>query len=121
MPTLQIAGIRTVNQLGQNATLFQPYTDASALVLDLAASADLLALPSPSFQVVWQIIDPLTNQPVVNEVWSSTFNWGPYFWVSIGNNWGPNPGDYSTPQRWGLNWVRPGSGVFGVRGIAKAW
>jgi len=117
MATLKITGVRTVNQQGMNATLFDPFNDALALTLDVYASADLVALPNASFTAIFQIIDPYTDTTVVNVTWSHPFQWGQWFWISEGNNWGP-PSAYETPQRWGLSWSR--NSVFGFRGIIKA-
>lgn len=117
MPFLNIVGLRTVNQGGQNATLFDPFSDAVSLTLDLQASADLLALPQPAFTAELQIFDPHQHKVVVSTYFGSTFNWGPNFWISKGNNWGP-PSDYTTPEKWGLSWVT--NSIFGFRGIVKA-
>ncbi len=117
MPTLKIRGLRTVNQNGQNATLFDPFGDALALTMDLQASADLLALPSAAFTAEFQIFDPHLHKVVVSSYWSTTFNWGQYFWISKGNNWGP-PSAYTTAEKWGLNWTA--NSIFGFRGIIKA-
>jgi hypothetical protein len=62
-------------------------------------------------------IDPYTDTTVVNATWSNPFQWGQWFWISEGNNWGP-PSAYETPQRWGLSWSR--NSDFGFRGIIKA-
>ena len=118
MPTLRIDAVRTVNQFGQNATLFNPISDALALTLDVFASGDLLALPSPSWSARVQVIDPVTNAVVVNRSWGGTFQWGQRFWISMGNNWGP-PDQYTTIERWGLSWVA--LGIFGFRGVIKAY
>jgi hypothetical protein len=117
MPTLQITNLRTMSQSNQNATLFNPFADALALTMDLTASADLIALPSSSLSAIFQIIDPRTNSVVVNRTWTTPFKWGRWFWISMGNNWGP-PSDYQTPSRWGLSWGQ--NSVFGFRGIVKA-
>ena len=105
MPSLCIAGARTVNQLGQNATLFDPFRDALALTLDVAASADLLALPSPAWTASFQIVRPRSDTVVYEHTWGGYFNWGQWFWISVGNNWGP-PADYTTIERFGLSWAR---------------
>ena len=121
MPSLRITNLRTVNQLGQNATLFDPFSDALALTMDIAASADLLALPGPSWYAAFQIIHPHTDTVVVDQIWGGTFQWGQWFWISWGNNWGP-PSDYTTIEKWGLSWVGAGiQGIFGFRGIIKAY
>ncbi|HET7278469.1 MAG TPA: hypothetical protein VFJ22_10345 [Dermatophilaceae bacterium] len=117
MPSLTITRLRTVNQAGQDARVFDPFGDALALVMDLSASADLLALPSPGFSAEFQILDPHQHKVVVSSYWGSSFNWGPFFWISKGNNWGP-PADYQTPERWGLSWTA--NSIFGFRGIVKA-
>lgn len=117
MPFLRIDGLRTVNQSGQNATLFDPFGDALALTMDLHASADLLALPNAAWSAEFQIFDPHQHKVVVSTSWGGTFNWGQYFWIGKGNNWGP-PSDYQTPERWGLNWNA--NSIFGFRGIVKA-
>jgi hypothetical protein len=120
MPSLRITGVRTVNQLGQNATLFDPFGDGLALTLDIAASADLLALPSPAWSAAFQIIQPRTDTVVLEQTWGGSFNWGQWFWISLGNNWGP-PAQYTTIQKWGLNWAGSVSqSIFGFRGIIKA-
>lgn len=119
MPSIQIAGVRTMNQSGQNATLFNPLNDALSLTLDLAASADLVALPNASFAATFEIIDPLTNNVVVKQSYASSFLWGQYFWISLGNNWGP-PDQYDTPQRWGLTWGWTPS-IYGFRGLIGAY
>jgi hypothetical protein len=106
-----------MNQSGQNARLFDPFGDALALVMELQASADLLALPSAAFSAEFQIFDPHLHKVVVTTSWGSQFNWGPNFWISKGNNWGP-PADYTTPERWGLSWMT--NSIFGFRGIVKA-
>jgi hypothetical protein len=117
MPSLRIDGLRTVNQGGQDATLFDPFSDAISLTMDVTASADLLALNMASFTAYFQIFDPRLHTVVVNHVWGSTFNWGQWFWISAGNNWGP-PSAYETASRWGLNWSA--NSIFGFRGMIKA-
>jgi len=117
MPTLQIVGLRTVNQAGKNALLFDPFGDALSLTMDLRASADLLALPQAAFTAEFQILDPHLHKVVVSTYFGSTFNWGPNFWISKGNNWGP-PSAYQTPEKWGLSWVT--NSLFGFRGLVKA-
>lgn len=121
MPTLSIRGVRTVNQNGVNATFFHPYFHALALTLDCYASADLLALPTPRFHAQFEIINPSTDIVVVNSGWAHPLAWGQYFWISMGNNWGP-PGSFSTPQKWGIHPAAHGwNEVFGFRGIIKAY
>lgn len=119
MASLRITGVRTVNQLGQNATLFDPVGDALALTLDVAASADLLALPSPAWTASFQIIKPRSDTVVYEHTWGGYFNWGQWFWISVGNNWGP-PADYTTIERFGLSWGEGSSAIFGLRGVIKA-
>ena len=121
MPTLKISGLRTMNQHGQNATFFHPFTDALALVMDCYASADLLAMPAPRFEAQFEIINPSTDIVVVNSTWHHDLSWGQYFWISMGNNWGP-PGSYTTPELWGIHPAAHGwNEIFGFRGIMKAY
>jgi hypothetical protein len=88
MPFLRIDGLRTVNQSGQNATLFDPFGDALALTMDLHASADLLALPQAAFTAEFQIFDPHTHKVVVSTYYGSAFSWGEFFWISKGKQLG---------------------------------
>ena len=76
MPFLRIGGLRTVNQSGQNATLFDPFGDALSLTMDLQASADLLALSNAAFTAEFQIFDPHTHKVVVSTYYGSAFSWG---------------------------------------------
>ena len=121
MPTLKIDRVRTMNQQGENATLFDPFVDALALNMDISASADLMELPRPMFMAVFQFIDSLTDTVIFYHTWLHDFEWGCFFWISIGNNWGPSPSNYTTPERWGLEWWKVGSGIFGFRGMIKAY
>jgi len=121
MPTLSIRGVRTMNQDHANATFFDPFADALALVLDCYASPDLLALPDPRFHAQFEIVNPSTDIVVVNSGWAHALAWGEYFWISMGNNWGP-PASFTTPAKWGIHpsayaWNE----VFGFRGIIKAY
>lgn len=118
MPFLRIDGLRTVNQQGQDVTLFDPFDDALSLTLDFHASPDLLALPDAHMSAEFQIFDPHLHTVVVHSYWGTYFNWGEYFWISKGNNWGP-PSSYQTAEAWGLNWIA--SSVFGFRGIVRAF
>ena len=122
MPTLSIRGIRTMNQAHTDASLFHPFTDALALVMDCFASSDLLALPNPMFHGQFEIINPSTDVVVVNEGWWHALSWGQYFWISMGNNWGPSPNDYTTSEKWGIHpAAHAWNEVFGFRGIIKAY
>lgn len=122
MPTLAIQGIRTMDQDHVNATFFHPFFDALALVMDCFASADLLSLPQPMFNAQFEIINPSTDTVIVNQGFSHDLVWGKYFWISMGNNWGPNTSDYDTPQKWGIHPAANGwNEVFGFRGIIKAY
>ena len=121
MPTLSIRGLRTMNQGHVNATFFHPYSDALALVLDCYASPDLLALPSPRFHAQFEIINASTDIVVINTGWAHDLTWGQYFWISMGNNWGP-PAAFSTPNAWGIHPAEhEWNEVFGFRGIIKAY
>ena len=122
MPTLSINSIRTMNQAHVNATFFHPYFDALALVMDCYASPDLLAVPGPRFHAQFEILNPSTDVIVVNQGWAHPLAWGQYFWISMGNNWGPSPADYTTPDKWGIHPALHGwNEVFGFRGIIKAY
>ena len=121
MPSLKITGLRTINQNGVDATFFDPFSDALALILDCEASADLLAIRSPRFNAQFEILNPSTDIVVVNSGWTNPLAWGQFFWISMGNNWGP-PGSYSTPNAWGIHPANHGwNEVFGFRGIIKAY
>jgi hypothetical protein len=106
MPSLCISGVRTMNQRGQNATLFHPYFDALALTMDIAASADSLPCELES---VGQLTDhPLSHGEVVIErTWRGTFQWG----GGSGSAWATT-GERSTTtrrsQRRGLSWAGSG-------------
>ena len=40
----------------------------------------------------------------------------------MGNNWGPSPNDYTTPEKWGIHpAAHAWNEVFGFRGIIKAY
>jgi hypothetical protein len=119
MPSLRIVNVRIANQNSPNVTLFDPYNDALALVMDVEASADLLALPNPSFAAIFEVIDPLTNMVVVTQSWGTGFNWGGAFWISMGQNWGP-PNQWETAEKWGLRWLS-NPAVYGFRGIIGAY
>ncbi|MBI4785211.1 MAG: hypothetical protein HY785_28480 [Oscillatoriophycideae cyanobacterium NC_groundwater_1537_Pr4_S-0.65um_50_18] len=110
-PSIQISGARTASQGSANLDSFRLTQDALTLVLDLAATQDLYNL-GLHFDAVFQIVDSRTNK-VVKQVWWTDvgFNWGRFFWISQGNNWGPTPNDYTTPQKWGL-----ATGVYFLRG-----
>lgn len=110
-PTVQITGVRTASNGIGDRDVFRYSQDALALTLDIAANQDLLNL-GLRFDAVFQIIDSRTNQVVRNDWYSNTaFQWGQYFWISLGNNWGPNASDYTTPEKWGLT-----RGVYYLRG-----
>ena len=69
-----------------------------------------------------KIINPSTDTVVVNQVWEHDLVWGQFFWISWGNNWGPNPSDYTTPEKWGIHpAAHSWNYVFGFRGIIKAY
>lgn len=124
MAAIRVDSLGTVNQRGENTTIFGP-GDALALTIDITASQDLATPSDPQFmgffEAVFQIIDPLSDTVVVNETWLSAFEWGPDFWISMGNNWGPAEGDFDTPRRWGLRVTQDAGNVFGFRAIVKAY
>jgi hypothetical protein len=117
MISLTIDDLHTANQNGY-ATVFNGGIDALNLVMDITPSADLLALPGPMFQAVFQIVDQ-TQQVVATTLYNlSPLPSGP-FWISAGNNWRP---PYATPISWGLDFgTAPGQDVFGFRGIVTAF
>ena len=127
MPTLTIQDVGTINQSGEDTLLFDPHYDALSLKMVVVASDDLLITGvqeemqsvAVGFQAIFQIIDALTNDVILNEVWESPFLWGRSFWISMGNNWGPTQNDYTTPERWGLPTNKSGSGSFGFRGMIR--
>jgi len=119
MMDLNITRVHTNNQSGE-ATLFDPYSDALTLVMDISATADLMAVQAPRWSASFQIIEPKTNAVVVHENWFDEFHWGPHFWISLGRSWG-GVANYTTPKAWGLIWAPvPSEAVFGFRGIIKA-
>ena len=80
--------------------LFRRTQDALTLVMDVAASAELVAL-NLTFDAFFQILDGRTNKVVVQQVNElGRFLWGQFFWISRGNNWAA---PFDTPERWGLN------------------
>lgn len=100
--SIDIASVRTSSQAGAQQ-VFLRSTDALTLVMDLVASSALVS-SGRKFDANFQIIDFLTNAVKVNQWWRDIgFSWGTHFWISQGNNWGPNASDYTTPAKWGLN------------------
>lgn len=100
--SIDIAGIGTSSQAGSQV-VFLRNTDALTFVMSLVASQQLVD-SGRKFDANFQIIDVLTNTVKRNDWWNnSAFSWGTHFWISKGNNWGPNPSDYDTPAKWGLN------------------
>ncbi len=65
-----------MNQQIVDATFFDPFCDALALVMECHVSADLLDLPSPMFHAQFEIVNPSTDVVVVNEGWMNPFSWG---------------------------------------------
>jgi hypothetical protein len=87
----------------------------------------LLRLLRPSrstdarFEAQFEILNPSTDIVIVNSLWKHDLAWGQYFWISMGNNWGP-PGSYTTPNAWGIHPAAHGwNEVFGFRGVIKAY
>jgi hypothetical protein len=98
---IAVAGVRTASQAG-NQNVFLLNADALALVIDITATQALVS-SGRRFDANFQIIEFATNNVRVNQAWNSiAFSWGTNFWISQGNNWGPNPSDYTTPAKWGL-------------------
>jgi hypothetical protein len=101
--SLAITNARTANQSAGNVDSFRLTQDALTLVMDVTASRYLVAL-GVRYDSTWEIVSAATNK-VVRLVSNPNqpFSFGQWFWISMGNNWGPTPGDYSTPQKWGLS------------------
>jgi hypothetical protein len=110
--TLAISGVRTASQAGTQVA-FRRTGDALALVLDIAASQELVN-SGRRFDANFQIIDYSTNA-VRRSVWTrnSAFSLGTHFWISQGNNWGP-AASYTTPEKWGLP-----VGLYALRGTIE--
>jgi len=100
--TLSINSITTNSQAGtQSAFLLN--TDALTLVIHISASQDIIDA-GYHFTAHFQIIEFATNNVKADVVTAnSAFSWGPNFWISRGNNWGPSTSDYTTPAKWGLS------------------
>lgn len=111
-PTITITRSRTASNGVADRAEFRRTADALALTLDLTATQDLLDL-GLRYDAVFQVVDGRTNQ-VVRQVTTqnAAFSASRSFWISRGNNWGPTPGHFTTPERWGL-----GTGLFFFRGI----
>lgn len=106
--SLQISGLRTAsNGVGDQPT-FRHTADALALTIDVSASADVINL-GEQFEATYQIINAQTNKVVRQFTQTLNFSWGQFFWISSGNNWGPTPADFTTPQKWGIG---PGTYYF---------
>jgi hypothetical protein len=98
---LRLVGVRTRSQKGDTSR-FRYNHDALVLVIDIAASTDIVG-SRQRFHANYQIIDRATNM-VERDCWSRNlkFEWGPAFWISMGNDRGPDLDEYSTPAKWGL-------------------
>jgi hypothetical protein len=106
--SLSISGARTASQGVGDLDTFRRTQDALTLVLDVAASRELVNL-GLHYDAVFQIIEARTNKVIRQSLLSDwAFNWGQYFWISVGNNWAV---PYDTPERWGL-----AAGIYGFRG-----
>jgi hypothetical protein len=106
--TASITSVSTNSQAGAQ-TAFLLNSDALALVLNISVSQDVINA-GLKFNARFQVIEFATNNVKINNAWGNNnpFSWGPSFWISLGNNWGPSPGDYTTPAKWGLSaglWV----------------
>jgi hypothetical protein len=101
--SLVINNARTANQSAGNVDSFRLTQDALSLVMDVTASKYLVAL-GLKYDSIWQIVSAATNK-VVRQVVNPNqpFSFGQFFWISMGNNWGPTAGDYTTPQKWGIS------------------
>ncbi len=101
--SINISSVRTANNSQGDIDHFRYGQDALAFVIDIAATQDLIDLDL-KYDAYFQVIDPRTNRVIKNIVnRDSAFTHGRFFWISRGNNWGPNASNYTTPQKWGLS------------------
>jgi hypothetical protein len=123
MPSITITKIQTMSQKTfiSATRFFQFPDDALALEVFVSASPDLVAMPRVMFQVVFQIIDSMSNLVVFNRPVLRFFVDGPEFWLLLGNNLAA---PFTHPSDFGLttNWDEPmsGRGLYGFRAIIKA-
>jgi hypothetical protein len=108
-PAVRIRGVRALSQTGQPQSVFVFDQDALKLVIDLTAAHDLVNSDA-RFHADFQLVDFATGRVAVDR-WSANLRleWGHEFWISLGNNKGPDPSDYTTPAKWGLT---PGLYIF---------
>jgi hypothetical protein len=98
---LRIVRLRAASQAGTQS-VFSRAGDALALVIDISAPEEMLT-SEVRFDANFRIVDHATNR-VRRNCWSKQLRlrWGTNFWISQGNNWGPDFEDYTTPEKWGL-------------------
>lgn len=111
--TISITSIRTSSQHGNTLTFLRTW-DALAFIITIHASQALVN-SGRKFDANYQIIDYDTNT-VVKSIWRNDtgFNWGSNFWISQGNNWGPERSNYDTPAKWGF-----GTGLYIFRATVE--
>ncbi len=111
--TIDITNVRTSSQHGNTSTFLRTW-DALTLVINISASQALVN-SGRKFDANYQIIDYDTNTVVKNHWRRNTpFSWGTNFWISQGNNWGPERDNYTTPEKWGL-----GTGLYIFRATVQ--
>ena len=109
---LRLRRVRTRNQNG-DATHFRLHEDALILVVDIAASEDLLKA-NIDYNANFQILDR-SNNSVVKDYWMRElrFDHGNDFWIYMGKA-GSCAEEYVTPHRWGLD-----PGLYGFRAVLE--
>ena len=96
-----VTRVKTRSQRGDTQS-FRHDEEALVLVIEVAASEAILQ-SGHRFHANFQVIDWASNA-VKRDNWSRDlkFEWGPRFWLSEGNDWGPASEDYTTPAVLGL-------------------
>jgi hypothetical protein len=99
--SIGISRVYTASQAGAQ-NVFLRNLDALTFIINIQASQALINT-GRRFNANYQIIEHSTNT-VKRNVWTnnSAFSWGTHFWISQGNNWGPNASNYTTPAKWGF-------------------
>jgi hypothetical protein len=100
-PGIRIAALRTLGRQGEQS-VFDLYTDALKLAVDLIASPESVS-SGARFDCNFQLVDYSTGRARV-DVWSRDLKvqWGHDFWISLGNNSGPDLQQHTTPAKWRL-------------------
>jgi hypothetical protein len=105
---IRIVALRTLGQQGEQS-VFEMHADALKLAVDLTASHESVS-SEMRFDCSFQLVDYSTGRVRV-EMWSRNLKvqWGHDFWISLGNNSGQDPRQFTTPAKWGLD---PGLYIF---------